>query len=387
MKTYNFVPGPTPVPTEVTARMSQPILTHRSAEFSNLLHDVTDGLRYIFQTQNDVLTLTASGSGAMESVIVNLLSPGDRAVAIVAGKFGGRWVELCGVYGIELDIINVPWGDAVNPDTVYEVLSKRNDYKALLATHSETSTGVLHDIQSLGRIARSHDVLFVVDAISGLGANDLKTDGWEVDVVVTGSQKALMLPPGLSFVSLSERAWEATTRSTSPKYYLSFERAQRALEKGLTPYTPAVSLLMGLSEILNRIRAMGLDSVFSRHGLMAGAMRLGVQEINLELFATSPSNVLTSVKIPEGIDGPELLKHIKTAYGVTFADGMGDYEGITFRIAHLGYAVDSFDIVIAISALERGLACFGHDFDLGAGVAAVQKFFHQAEAIQTLSAG
>ena len=267
MKTYNFAPGPTPVPPEVTARMSQPILTHRSADFSNLLHDVTDGLPYIFQTKNDVLTLTASGSGAMESGIVNLLSPGDRAVAIVGGKFGGRWVELCGVYGIELDIINVPWGDAVNPDTVDEVLSKRSDYKALLATHSETSTGVLHDIQSLGRIARSHDVLFVVDAISGLGANDLKTDGWDVDMVVTGSQKALMLPPGLSFVSLSERAWEATKRSSSPKYYLSFERAKGALEKGLTPYTPAVSLLMGLSEILNRIRSIGLDSVFSHHGI------------------------------------------------------------------------------------------------------------------------
>ena len=386
MKTYNFAPGPTPVPADVTAKMSQTILTHRSTEFSNLLHDVTDGLRYIFQTKNDVLTLTASGSGAMESAIVNLLSPGDRAVAIVSGKFGGRWVELCDVYGIELEIINVPWGDSVNPVTVDEVLRTRSDYKALLATHSETSTGVLHDIQSLGRIARSHDVLLVVDAISGLGANELKTDAWGVDVVITGSQKALMLPPGLSFVSISNRAWDATQRSNSPKYYLSYERAKRSLEKGLTPYTPAVSLLMGLSEILNRIRSIGLDSVFSHHGLMADAIRLGVQAINLELFATAPSNVLTSVKIPEGIDGHELLKHIKTAYGVTFADGMGDYERVTFRIAHLGYAVDSFDMVIAMSALERGLAYFGHDFDLGAGVAAVQKKFQRAEADQTLRA-
>ena len=209
----------------------------------------------------------------------------------------------------------------------------------------------------------------------------------DVDVVVTGSQKALMLPPGLSFVSISKRAWDATRRSNTPRYYLSFDRAKSSLEKGLTPYTPAVSLLMGLSEILNRIRSIGLDSVFSHHGSMACAIRMGVQAINLELFATAPSNVLTSIKVPEGIDGPELLKHIKTAYGVTFADGMGDYEGVTFRIAHLGYAVDSFDMVIAISALERGLAYFGHDFNLGAGVAAVQKFLHQTEAIHTLSAG
>jgi serine---pyruvate transaminase len=387
LKSYNFTPGPTPVTAEVTAAMSRPILTHRSAEFSAMLREVSDGLRYLFQTKNDVLTLTSSGSGAMEATIVNLLSPGDKVLAIVSGKFGARWVELCDVYGVDVIAIDVPWGEAVNIDVVANSLQTNDNIKAILSTHSETSTGVLHDIEALGALARERDVLLIVDAVSGLGANDLRTDAWGVDVVVTGSQKGLMLPPGLAFVSVSQRAWRASETSRNPRYYFSFDRAKSSLEKGLTPYTPAVSLLMGLAEILHEIQRIGLETIFAHHAVMAGATRAATRAMGLELFAKTPSNVLTSVKMPEGIDGGELLKHMKQCYGVTIANGMEQYKGKTIRIAHLGYAVDAFDMIIAVSALERGLAFFGHNFELGSGLSAIQQFLHMSETIDRASAG
>ena len=208
MKVTNFAPGPTPVPDRVVRKMSQPVLTHRSSEFSDLLRQVTSGLQHVFQTKNDVLVLTASGSGAMEAAVVNLLSPGDRVLAIVGGKFGGRWIELCETFGLDVLPIEVEWGKAVDPDEIDRVLGERGPFEAVLATHSETSTGVLHDVEALGRVARGHGCYFVVDAISGLGANELRTDDWHVDIALTGSQKALMIPPGLAFISVSERAWQ-----------------------------------------------------------------------------------------------------------------------------------------------------------------------------------
>lgn len=335
--------------------------------------DVSEGLKYLFQTTNDVLTLTASGTGAMESAVANLLSPGDRAVVIRAGKFGGRWVELCEAYGVEVVLIDVAWGQAVDPQQVADVLDREHNIKALLATHSETSTGVLHDIEAIGTIVKDRDLLFVVDAISGLGANDLQPDAWHVDVVVTGSQKGLMLPPGLAFTSVSPRAWAAAEQSTSPKYYFSFKRAKESLEKGVTPYTPAVSLIMGLAETLRQIKTIGLDTILAHHAQLADATQAGVRAIGLEIFAKRPSNVLTSVALPEDIDGNQLLKYITASCGVTIANGMEQYKGRVIRIAHLGYNVDAFDMVIAISALEKGLAHMGHRFEFGAGVAAVQR--------------
>ncbi|MBI4553776.1 MAG: alanine--glyoxylate aminotransferase family protein [Candidatus Latescibacteria bacterium] len=372
MRSYIYAPGPTPVPPHVTLKMSEPILNHRSPEYVRLFEEVTEHLKYVFQTAHDVLTFTASGTGAMEAAVANLLSPGDRAVVIRAGKFGGRWAELCAAYGVEAVPIDVEWGHAVDPSVVADVLSRESGIKAVFATHSETSTGVLHDIETLGRVVSGRDVLFVVDAISGLGANDLRPDDWHVDVVVSGSQKGLMLPPGLAFASVGPRAWAASDRATSPRYYLSFKRAKEALKKGLNPYTPAITLIMGLAEALRQIKAEGLANVFARHARLAEATRAGVRAIGLELFATRPSNVLTSVTLPAGIDGNQLLKHLKARYGIIMGGGLDHLKGKIVRIAHLGYA-DEFHAVVGISALEMGLAYLGYQFKVGVGVAAVQR--------------
>ncbi len=377
MKVTNFAPGPTPVPDRVVQKMSEPILTHRSSEFSELLRRVTADLQHVFQTTNDVLVLTASGSGAMEAAVVNLLSPGDRVLAISGGKFGGRWVELCETFGLDAVTLDVEWGTAVDPDAVDRILGEQGPFEAVLATHSETSTGVLHDIEALGRVARGHGCYLVVDAISGLGANELRTDDWHVDIALTGSQKALMIPPGLAFISVSERAWQRIEGNRQPSYYLNLKRARDSFTKGLTPYTPAVSLLMGLAESLRMMKELGLEEIYRIHERNALVTRAGVAALGLNLFARRPSNVLTSVVMPPGIDGSDLLKTIKQECGVTIANGMDHYRGKYIRIAHLGYDVAPTDMIVALTALEHGLSRHGYDFESGAGVAAAQRVIRE----------
>ena len=373
MKVTNFAPGPTPVPDRVVRKMSEPILTHRSSEFSDLLRQVTSDLQHVFQTTNDVLVLTASGSGAMEAAVVNLLSPGDRVLAVCGGKFGGRWVELCETFDLDTVTLDVEWGTAVDPDTVDRILGEQGPFDAVLATHSETSTGVLHDIEALGRVARGHGCYLVVDAISGLGANELRTDDWHVDIALTGSQKALMIPPGLAFISVSERAWRRIEGNRQPSYYLNLKRARDSFTKGLTPYTPAVSLLMGLAESLRMMKELGLEGIYRIHEKNALVTRAGVAALGLNLFARRPSNVLTSVVMPPGIDGSDLLKTIKQECGVTIANGMDHYRGKYIRIAHLGYDVAPSDMIVALTALEHGLNRHGYDFESGAGVVAAER--------------
>ena len=377
MKVTNFAPGPTPVPDRVVRKMSAPILTHRSTEFSDLLRQVASGLQHVFQTENDVLVLTASGSGAMEAAVVNLLSPGDRVLAISGGKFGGRWVELCATYGIDALTLDVAWGTAADPDEIDRILGEQGPFEAVLATHSETSTGVLHDIEALGRVARGHGCYLVVDAISGLGANELRTDDWHVDIALTGSQKALMIPPGLAFISVSERAWQRIEGNRQPSYYLNLKRARDSFEKGLTPYTPAVSLLMGLAESLEMMKELGLEEIYRIHERNALVTRAGVAALGLDLFARRPSNVLTSVVMPPGIDGSELLKTVKQECGVTIANGMDHYRGKYIRIAHLGYNVAPSDMIVALSALEHGLGRHGYAIESGAGVAASERVIRE----------
>ena len=373
MKATNFAPGPTPVPDRVVRKMSEPVLPHRSTEFSSLLRQVTSGLQHVFQTRNDVLVLTASGSGAMEAAVVNLLSPGDRVLAIIGGKFGGRWIELCETFGLNALPFEVEWGMAADPNELDRVLGEQGPFEAVLATHSETSTGVLHDIKALGSVARDHGCYFVVDAISGLGANELRTDDWHVDIALTGSQKALMVPPGLAFVSVSERAWQAIERNPLPSYYLNLQRARDSFLKGLTPYTPAVSLLMGLAESLRMMEELGLEEIYRIHGRNALVTRAGVAALGLQVFAQRPSNVLTSVSMPPGIDGSMLLKTIKQECGVTIANGMERYKGKYIRIAHLGFEITPSDMLVALSALEHGLSRHGFAFESGAGISAAQR--------------
>jgi len=359
------------VPEEVLLEMAKPVVHHRSEEFGRLFAQVQEDLKYLFQTENPVLILTSSGTGAMEAAVVNLFSREDTALVIRGGKFGERWGEICEAYGVRYVAIDVEWGHAVDPEDVRKALREHPEVKVILATQSETSTGVLHDVRALAEVAREADALLVVDAISSLGAHPLSMDEWEVDVVLTGSQKGLMLPPGLAFISLSERAWKATERSDLPKYYWDLAKARSSLSKGQTPYTPAVSLVVGLARSLRILREMGLRSLWRRHARHAEATRRAAVALGLELFSRSPSNVLTIVKVPDGVDGRALLKAAR-AYGVTFAGGQERLSGKVVRITHLGH-MDDFDTLSAVAALERALRDVGYDVTLGKGVAAAQE--------------
>jgi len=352
--------------------MAEPIIHHRSPEFSKLFVEVNEGLKYLFQTENDVLTFTSSGTGAMEAAVANLLSRGDKALVVRGGKFGERWGELCEAYGVEFEPLDIEWGCAVDPGAIEEKLVANPDIKAVFITQSETSTGVLNDVEAIGKVTGSRGVLLVVDAISSLGAHPLYADAWGVDVVVAGSQKGLMLPPGLAFASVSERAWRAVEGSDLPKYYFSFKKAKEALGKNQNPFTPAVSLMVGLGESLRIIREQGLENLWAKHARHAEATRSAVRAMGLEIFAKSPSNVLTIVKLPEEIDGKELVKSLSGDYGVTFAGGQAKLSGKVIRISHLGY-IDDLDVISAVSALEMALGKLGWSFQPGAGVSAAEK--------------
>ena len=367
-KRYLLTPGPTPVPPESLLAMAKPIIHHRTKEFRAILAEATEGLKYVYQTKSDVLIFASSGTGAMESAVCNLLSKGDKVVAVSGRKFGERWGELCEVYGVSAHIIDVEWGKAVDPVVIKNELEKDSEIKAVFTTLCETSTGVRTDIKALAEITKGHQAVLVVDAISAVGAEGLKTDEWGVDVVVAGSQKGLMIPPGLAFVSLSEKAYKLTGASDLPKYYFDIKKAKKSIEKGDTPYTPAVNLVVGLVEALRLIKDEGIENVISRHRLLAEATREAVKALGLELLAPeSPSCVVTAVKLPEAIDGVELVKKLRSKYDVWAAGGQADLKGKIIRIAHLGY-MNCFDTIVGISALEMTLREMGYKFELGAGV-------------------
>ncbi len=374
-KNYLLTPGPTPLPPEVCEAQARPIIHHRTPQFQAVLKEVEEGLKYVFQTANDVFILTSSGTGAMEAAVVNLLSPGDAAITIQGGKFGERWTEICKSYGINTEVIDVQWGKAVDPKEIGKRLKANPKIKAVFATLCETSTGVTNDIEAIGAVVRDTAAALVVDAISGLGAIDLKTDAWSVDVCVSGSQKGLMLPPGLAFLSTSEKAWALVLESKCPKYYFDLKEAKSALDKTDTAYTPAISLVMALNESLKMMRQDGMANIFSRHKKMADAARSAMKALGLELFApTAASDVVTSVKVPAGVDGEKLVKTMRDTFGVTIAGGQSALKGKVFRIAHMGY-IEEFDIIAGIACLEKVLAQMGYKFSLGAGLKAAQEVF------------
>ncbi len=371
-KKYLAAPGPTPVPAEALAAMSLPVIHHRTSEYRAIFKDVREGLREVFCTKNEVLVFTSSGTGAMEGAVANLLSAGDRAVVVRGGKFGERWGELCEAYGVEYVAVDVEWGTAVDPAALEAVVDENPDVKAVFTTLCETSTGVVSDMEAIGKAFRSRPQVLVVDAISGVGAIRLETDEWGVDVVVSGSQKGLMIPPGLAFASLSEKAWKLVKKSGLPKYYFDFQKALKSQEKSDSAYTPAISLVIGLREALRLMREEGMDAVLARHGILADATRAAVRALGLELVAPeSPANAVTAVKVPEGIDGQEMVKRLREDYGITMAGGQNQLKGKIFRIAHLGYA-DRFDVITAIAAVEMVLAELGHKVKAGKGVAAAE---------------
>ncbi len=372
-KKYLLAPGPTPVPPKALAAMSEPIIHHRTSAYREIFAEINEGLQDIFQTKNEVLTFASSGTGAMEAAVANLLSPGDKVLVVSGGKFGERFGEISEAYGVEVLPLEVEWGKAVDPADIGRKLKEIGNIKAVFTTLCETSTGVVNDIRGVGNVVKDYETVLVVDAISGLGAMEFKPDAWKVDVVVAGSQKGLMIPPGLSFVSLSEKGWNLVEKSQLPKYYFSFEKARESLKKNDHPFTPAVSLIMALREAVKMIREEGLENVWARHALLAEATRAGVIALGLELFAPqAPSNSVTAVKVPEGIDGVAVLNNMRDKQGITLAGGQAHLKGKIVRLAHLGYA-DRFDVTLVISALEMVLSELGYNLELGRGVAAAEK--------------
>ncbi|MBI4209548.1 MAG: alanine--glyoxylate aminotransferase family protein [Deltaproteobacteria bacterium] len=374
-KRYLLTPGPTPVPEEVLLAMAKPIIHHRAADFIPLFEEVRKGLKWLYQTKEEVLIFASSGTGAMEAAVTNTLCKGDHALVVRGGKFGERWAEICKAYGVKTTNIDVTWGEAVDPNQIREALKRSPDIKAVFVQASETSTGASHPIKEISEITRNTDILLVVDAITALGVVDLPMDLWGLDVVVTGSQKALMLPPGLAFIALSEKAWKAAEKSDLPKFYFNVKKEKKNHLTNQTAYTPAVSLVIGLQKSLQMMQKEGLPAIFERHDKLARATRAGAQAIGLELYAPhSPSAAVTSVKSPAGLDAQEIVKRLKNHYHVTIAGGQGDAKGKIFRIAHLGY-YDRFDIIVSLSALEMALNDLGFSVELGRAVAAAEAEF------------
>ena len=370
MKTRLFTPGPVMVPEKVLLKMAEPIFHHRTPQYEGLFAEVNGKLKKLFMTEGDVFTLASSGTGAMETAVVNILSRGDKAIAVRGGKFGERWYEICVAYGIETIAIDVEWGTAVTAEQIKKVLDENPGVGAVFTTMSETSTGVLTDMKAIGEMMKDYDAALVTDAVSGLGVHELCPDEWGVDMVVSGSQKTIMLPPGLGFISVSPSAWDKIKKSDLPKYYWDLKKYKKSIDKNQNPFTPPVSLIVGLNASLDIILGEGLENMWARHAKMAAATRAGVEALGMGLFPKDPSNVLTTVCIPDGVDGGALVKALKKN-GVFPAGGQAQLKGKIIRIGHIGH-LDEYDVLASLSGLERALAEVGYSFTTGASVQAAQ---------------
>jgi aspartate aminotransferase-like enzyme len=378
-KQYLLTAGPTPLPPRVLQVMAEPVLYHRAPAFIEVYARVLEGLKRVFQTSNEVLCFAASGTGAMESAVANLVAPGEPAVVASCGKFGQRWAELCDAYGAETVHLEFEWGERVDSARLDEALARLDrPARAVFTTQSETSTGVLSDVRALNDVAVGRGSLLCVDAVSGLGAVDLPQDEWGVDVVVAGSQKSLMSPPGLAFASVSDRALALAAESPGHRYYLDWERTRKGqLEQPPnSAFTPAVTLFRALDVALGLIFEEGLERVFARHAVLARAARAGIEAIGLERFGPDDenANVVSVAALPPDLDGARVPKLMRDRYGVTIAGGQGHLKGRIARIAHCGY-YGAFDIVIALTALEMALRDLGHEAEPGAGAGAAQRVF------------
>ena len=362
-KRYLMTPGPTPVPPEVLAAMGEPVVHHRSPEFRPVFERTLARLRDVFRTERDVLMFTASGTAAMESTLANLVDPQERVCVVSAGNFGERWVEIARAYAADVDVVEYDWGAVPDPADL-----AGRDAKLVLLTHSETSTGVVADVQALAAAAKANGSLVAVDAVSSLGAVPLETDAWGLDVVVSGSQKALMTPPGLAFAAVSEDATAA--RASAPRYYLDWERTGKAQAKLDAAYTPAVSVIAALDVALGLLLDEGLEHAFERHVRLGRACRAGAKAMGLELFSPDEdsSAVVTAIKAPDGIDAEDIVQTMLDQHGITIANGQGPLKGRVFRIGHIGY-FDVFDITTALASLELVLAELGADVERGVATA------------------
>jgi serine---pyruvate transaminase len=373
LKPRLFTPGPTPVPEEALLELAKPVTYHRTPEQKAIFAEVLADLKYVYQTKNDVIALTSSGTGGMEAAVSNLLAPGQKAILLTAGRWGERWRGVMKGFGINIVSVEVPYGKAVQPAQLEEALAKNPDTVAVFSTLSETSTGVGHDVEAFGKIVAKTPSVFVVDGISGLGAMECRTDDWQIDVCVTGSQKALMLPPGLAFVAVSAKAWKVIEGNTAAKnFYFDLKRYRAKLAENDTPFTPANTLIKAQRVSLQKIRAEGIENLWARHAKMGAAARAAVKAMGLENFAERPNNALTVITVPNGIDGNDLLKRLEKKYGYKLANGQDNLKGKIWRLSHMGYC-DAFDVIGAISALELALLDAGYKLEPGAGVAAAQR--------------
>lgn len=369
MKYRLYAPGPTPIPEDVLTEMAKPIWHHRTPAFEKVVEEVRAGLKWVFQTKQEVLVFSASGTGAMEGSVVNTLSKGDRALVIDGGKFGERWWKICKSYGIEYDVIKVEWGNAVNPAEV-EAKLKEKEYRAVFIQASETSTGVANPIKALADIVKKHDkTLLIVDGITAVGVVNLPMDEWGIDILVSGSQKAFQLPPGLAFAAVSQKAWGFIEKNDQPKFYFNFKTELKNITANTTAWTPAVSLIQGLKVVLQNMQKEGLEAIFKRHDTMARSVREAAKAIGLKLFAPeSPSNAITAIYGPDGMDAGKVVKILRDDFNMTIAGGQDAAKGKIFRIGHLGY-YDQMDMITVWSAIEMALSKMGYQFEMGKGVA------------------
>jgi serine---pyruvate transaminase len=378
IKQYLMTAGPTPIPPAVSQAMATPMLYHRAPAFVELYERVISKLPAVFRTSNDVLTFAASGTGGLESAAANLVRPGTKVLACAAGKFGERWIELAEAYGADLVRYEPEWGQRLDPAEIDRLLGERPDTEVVFATQSETSTGIVHDVQAIAEVVNRYGAILVVDSVSALGAAELRQDEWGIDVVVAGSQKALMCPPGLGFASVSQRALDHVARNPGGRYYFDWTRTASSQRKGDSPFTPAVSLFLGLDVALDLIEDEGLDNVLARHALLARATRAGVAGLGLELFGDPDerSTVVTALELPDTIDGAKVPGALRKL-GITANGGQNQLKGRILRIAHCGY-FGAFDILTSLAGLEMALQQLGHEVELGAGVAAAQRVFLEA---------
>ena len=381
IKPYLMTAGPTPLPPRVAQVMAEPILYHRAPAFIEIYARCLDRLKAVFQTRNDVLAFASSGSGALESAVANLAAPAEQVLVASCGKFGERWKEICDGHGVTAVHHAAEWGTKVDPAEVDRLLGEHPAVRTVFTTFSETSTGVVNDIEALTAVAHAHDAMLVADAVSGLGAVSLPQDEWGVDVVVAGSQKALMCPPGLGFASVSEAALARAAETGGARFYFDWVATAKGQRKDPpdSPFTPAVSLFMALDVALQMIEEETLEGVFSRHALLGRATREAVQALELEQFGPDDenANVATAIRMPDEIDGAKVPKMMRDRFGITIAGGQGRLKGKIVRIAHCGY-YGAFDIITAVAALEMTLRELGHEVELGAGVGAAQRVFLEA---------
>ncbi|MBE3113290.1 MAG: alanine--glyoxylate aminotransferase family protein [Actinobacteria bacterium] len=379
VKKYIMTPGPTPISEEVMLEHARPLMHHRSPEFSKIFIEVTEKLKKLFKTKNDVFILTSSGTGAMEAAVTNFFVTGDKVLVASVGNFGERFKKISSRFKLEVISLDYEWGDAANPEDIKKALDDNPDIKGVMVQFSETSTGAINDIKAIGNIVKNYPAILIVDAISGLGASDMRTDEWNLDVVAGGSQKALSAPTGVAFISISDKAWKLNEKSDLPRFYFDLATAKNYSQKTppQTPWTPGISIIVAMNKALDMLFEEGLEKVFKRHKVLALATQKAVEKLGLELLVKDENKrgfSVTSIKVPEGIDAKELTKTMRVKYGVTIAGGQGKLSGKIIRIGHLGY-FGMFDIIIAISALEMTLKELGYNFEVGSGITEAERIF------------